>query len=203
MNVIVTNKVRAQRRKLLSRLIVEVLCLYRVKEKDLAERLNVSPRNLNMYKHGKTSPSNNAQYQAIVADLNRLIDAKREVHEPPKANNVSPEVSQAVNRLIEKRAEPSPSQSVMATAILQKAAGHIGDRAATYDRPEGERSMAKTVCMFNELVGGPAMTTEQGWLFMGLLKMVRSQQGNFKQDNYEDGAAYFALAAETAAQVRS
>lgn len=34
---------------------------------------------------------------------------------------------------------------------------------------------------------------------MALLKAVRSQQGRFKADNYEDGAAYFALAGEAAA----
>jgi hypothetical protein len=42
------------------------------------------------------------------------------------------------------------------------------------------------------------MTEEQGWLFMALLKMVRSQQGELRMDSYEDGAAYFALAGEAA-----
>jgi hypothetical protein len=79
--------------------------------------------------------------------------------------------------------------------ILTKAAGHLADRAKTYDKPEGERSMEKTVQMFNTLAG-TQLTTEQGWLFMVILKMVRSQQGEYKADNYEDGAAYFALAGE-------
>lgn len=79
--------------------------------------------------------------------------------------------------------------------ILTKAAGHLADRAKTYDKPEGERSMEKTVQMFNTLAG-TQLTTEQGWLFMVILKMVRSQQGDYKADNYEDGAAYFALAGE-------
>jgi hypothetical protein len=91
---------------------------------------------------------------------------------------------------------------VKATDILTKAAGHLADRAKTYDKPEGERSMEKTVQMFNTL-SGTQLTTEQGWLFMVLLKMVRSQQGAFKSDNYEDGAAYFALAGEAAEQVRN
>lgn len=82
-----------------------------------------------------------------------------------------------------------------AEEILNKAAGHLSDRAKTYDKPEGERSMEKTVQMFNTL-SGTQLTTEQGWLFMVLLKMVRSQQGDYKADNYEDGAAYFALAGE-------
>lgn len=74
------------------------------------------------------------------------------------------------------------------------------DRATTYDA-EGERSMSKTVTMFNTLTENE-ITEEQGWLFMALLKTVRAQQGNFKSDNYEDGAAYFGLAGE-AAQFRS
>lgn len=79
--------------------------------------------------------------------------------------------------------------------ILAKAAGHLADRAKTYDKPEGERSMRKTVDMFNVLTGGE-LTEEEGWMFMVLLKMVRSQQGEHRADNYEDGAAYFALAGE-------
>lgn len=82
-----------------------------------------------------------------------------------------------------------------ANEILTKAAQHLAERAKTYDRPEGERSMGKTVQMFNALTDGE-ITEEQGWLFMAILKMVRSQQGDYKADNYEDGAAYFALAGE-------
>lgn len=83
-----------------------------------------------------------------------------------------------------------------AEEILIKAAGHLADRAKTYDKPEGERSMRKTVDMFNVLTGGE-LTEEEGWMFMVLLKMVRSQQGEHRADNYEDGAAYFALAGES------
>jgi len=84
--------------------------------------------------------------------------------------------------------------------VLRAAAQHMQDREATYDSPGGERSMGKTVEMFNTLIGGDRLlTTEQGWMFMAILKMVRSQQGEFKADNYEDLAAYAALAAESAA----
>jgi len=88
--------------------------------------------------------------------------------------------------------------------VLSNAIEHMENRASTYDRPEGERSMEKTVTMFNTLIGGDTlMTTEQGWLFMAILKMVRTQQGTFREDNYEDLAAYAALAAETAAVTRT
>lgn len=92
-------------------------------------------------------------------------------------------------------------QPVTASGILNAAEKHLNARAVTYDKPEGERSMAATVKAFHA-VTGITITTEQGWLFMALLKAVRSQQGKCKQDNYEDGAAYFALAGEAAAVER-
>ena len=85
--------------------------------------------------------------------------------------------------------------------ILEKAAQHMKDRAATYDKPEGERSMGATVEAFKAITGHQ-LTEEQGWLFMALLKAVRSQQGGYRADSYEDGAAYFALAGEAAAGTR-
>lgn len=88
-----------------------------------------------------------------------------------------------------------------AQAILQAGLGHMQDRAATYDKPEGERSMGATVEAFNA-VTGLNLTTEQGWLFQILLKAVRSQQGGFRLDTYEDGAAYFGLMGEAAAADR-
>jgi len=100
--------------------------------------------------------------------------------------------------------EHSPKQKPAiptAPQILKTAIGHMEERAATYDQPQGERSMGKTVAMFNALTGN-TLTDEQGWLFMACLKMVRAQQGGYRADSYEDGAAYFALAGESAAQER-
>ena len=81
--------------------------------------------------------------------------------------------------------------------ILQAAQKHMKDRASTYDKPEGERSMKGTVDAFKAITG-VTLTEEQGWLFMAVLKAVRSQQGGYSSDSYEDGAAYFALAGEAA-----
>ena len=88
-----------------------------------------------------------------------------------------------------------------AEQILKAGIGHMQDRASTYDKPEGERSMGAAVEAFRA-VSGVVMTEEQGWLFMALLKAVRSQQGGFRGDSYEDGAAYFALAGEAAHAAR-
>lgn len=92
--------------------------------------------------------------------------------------------------------------SIKASDVLKQGAQHMEDRAATYDNPKGERSMRATVDAFNAITGC-MVSEEEGWLFMVLLKIVRSQQGDFKLDNYEDGAAYFALAAECAAKERA
>ena len=80
--------------------------------------------------------------------------------------------------------------------ILSKGAAHMQDRAATYDK-EGERSIPSVVKAF-EAITGHSLTNEQGWLFMALLKMVRTQKGDYRADNYEDLAAYSALMGEQA-----
>lgn len=84
-----------------------------------------------------------------------------------------------------------------AVDVLAAAASHMHNRAKTYDKPEGERSMPATVEAFNAITGHN-LTAEQGWLFQMVLKAVRSQQGDYRADCYEDGAAYFALAGEQA-----
>lgn len=75
------------------------------------------------------------------------------------------------------------------------------DRAVIRDSPGGERSMAKTVTMFRILTG-LKLSEEQGWKFMECLKMVRSEQGEYCEDDYVDGGAYAALAGEAAARTR-
>ena len=94
------------------------------------------------------------------------------------------------------------SDGSTAANILRAAIGHMEQRATTYDKPEGERSMGSTVLAFAAITG-VLMTEEQGWLFMALLKAVRSQQGACRADSYEDGAAYFALAGEAAVRDRN
>jgi len=89
----------------------------------------------------------------------------------------------------------------LAPEFLKKALGHMEDRAVTYDKEGGERSMGKTVAAFN-VITGSNLTEEEGWLFMEILKQVRSMQGSFKADNYEDLAAYAALRGECASRDR-
>lgn len=88
-----------------------------------------------------------------------------------------------------------------AADFLRAGLKHKEDRAKTYDKPEGERSMRATVHAFQQITG-IHISEEQGWLLMAILKAVRSQQGGYRADSYEDGAAYFALAGEAASNAR-
>lgn len=87
-----------------------------------------------------------------------------------------------------------------AIGILEAAAGHMRDRAATYDRPKGERSMAQTVAAFNAIAGRDLEESE-GWLLMDLLKLTRLfAHPGFHRDSAEDHVAYGALLAEARAK---
>jgi hypothetical protein len=87
-----------------------------------------------------------------------------------------------------------------APVLLDTAAGHLRDRAATYDKPEGERSMAKTVAIFN-LHHGTSLTEAQGWHLLQILKDVRLfTRGKYHADSAEDCIAYAALKAEAMAK---
>jgi len=86
--------------------------------------------------------------------------------------------------------------------VLECAKALLVARGKSYDKPEGERSMAATVEAFNTITG-LALSEQQGWLFMVVLKAVRSQQGSFKIDSYEDLVAYGALMTEAAQKEKS
>ncbi|MCK9550272.1 DUF6378 domain-containing protein [Aquamicrobium sp.] len=84
--------------------------------------------------------------------------------------------------------------------LLQAAARHMSDRAATYDAPQGERSMARTVTAFNALTG-QHISEAEGWLLLQLLKDARQwQRPDYHADSAEDCIAYAALKAEALAR---
>jgi hypothetical protein len=89
-----------------------------------------------------------------------------------------------------------------ADEILTAAAQHMRDRAATYDKPGGERSMAQTVAIFN-LYHCTSLTEAQGWHMMQILKDVRLfARPGYHADSAEDCTAYSALKAEAMASVQ-
>lgn len=90
-----------------------------------------------------------------------------------------------------------PVPTPKAPELLGRAAMHMHDRAATYDEPDGERSMGKTVVAFNA-VTGHNLTESEGWLIMTILKAVRAQaRSKATDDSLEDLIAYAALYGES------
>lgn len=90
-----------------------------------------------------------------------------------------------------------------AADILAKARQHLISRAAARDQVGGARSMSRTVAAFNALTGRQ-ISERDGWLFMALVKAARAcTTPTGIPDDYEDGAAYFALAGESAAEAES
>lgn len=93
----------------------------------------------------------------------------------------------------------APSEQSTADQILNDAIATMVERGKSYDKNgnDKERSMPQIVAAF-EAVTGIKLTPEQGNKFMVIVKLVRSEQGEDKPDNYIDGAAYMALAGEAA-----
>lgn len=88
-----------------------------------------------------------------------------------------------------------------APELLHKAASIMEERGKEYDKPEGERSMAKAVQAFS-IITGVRISESEGWLFMQILKDVRQWQNpdRFHADSAEDCIAYSALKAEALAE---
>lgn len=81
--------------------------------------------------------------------------------------------------------------------ILHKAAVHIENRAALRDQPDGEKSFKRTAELCNVMLQDKLhadLTGEDIALILMQLKVVRSQNGDLVVDDYEDMAAYAALA---------
>jgi hypothetical protein len=100
-------------------------------------------------------------------------------------------------RIMPSMADDPDSGGTGAPGLLDKAARHMRDRAATYDKPGGERSMSATVTAFNAITGHDLRESE-GWLLQALLKMVRSETRDEPHaDSVEDLIAYSALFGES------
>ena len=83
---------------------------------------------------------------------------------------------------------------VPAQEFLDEAVETMRKRAIQRDS-EQERSMAKTVAIFNAWTGS-SMSEADGWRFMICLKQAREIQGKFHKDDYVDLSAYAGLLGE-------
>lgn len=151
-------------------------------------------------------PPHPTTYSKDIADLNNYgldvsfvaVDEAAELVGPEQSVDSFDEV-EATEAYADIKAElASP---IGADEILQVANEAIVQRGVMYDSTgqQQERSMGKIVAMFNALTGHE-LTNEQGWKFMCLLKLARSEQGEFSLDSFIDLATYAALAGEEAAK---
>lgn len=85
--------------------------------------------------------------------------------------------------------------------FLQAAIDVQKERGAQYDKPSGERSMAATVAAFN-CITGFTLEESDGWMLLGLLKLVRQSQNpeKYHHDSALDFVAYASLYAEAASE---
>ena len=88
------------------------------------------------------------------------------------------------------------------TEFLQSAMDVQKERGKQYDKPSGERSMAATVSAFN-CITGYTLEEADGWMFMGLLKLVRQAQNpeKYHHDSALDASLYAEAASEQCGQV--
>lgn len=84
---------------------------------------------------------------------------------------------------------------IHALTIIESGSKTLGDRGQLRDQPQGERSMAAVVRVWNALTGHN-ITEAEGWEFMIALKLVRGRQGKFHEDDYTDLVGYSALLGE-------
>lgn len=90
---------------------------------------------------------------------------------------------------------------IKSTMFLEEALKDQQRKGELRESQEGERSMGKIVAAFNGVKGSQVLSETDGWLFMVLLKLVRSDNGKFHSDDYSDAASYASLLGEAASRV--
>lgn len=82
-----------------------------------------------------------------------------------------------------------------AVSFLEEAAETMKARAALRDKPSGERTAKKIAEVFNAITGHD-LTESDAWMFLIVLKIVRSRSGKYNRDDYVDLGAYSSLLGE-------
>ena len=120
-----------------------------------------------------------------------------DAHEAEEAGAVGAFIEAAADEVLLEVAPPDAEVPLAeAPELLGRAARHMHDRASTYDKPEGERSMGRAVQAFNAITGH-SLTEAEGWLLLQVLKDVRLfTRSEYHADSAEDCIAYAALKAE-------
>lgn len=100
----------------------------------------------------------------------------------------------------ELKKEPQPDKQ-SAHSFLDEASNTMKQRAALRDAEDGERTAAKIAEVFNAITGHN-INEADAWMFLVVLKIVRSRNGKYNRDDYVDLAAYAGLLGECESQNR-
>lgn len=89
-----------------------------------------------------------------------------------------------------------------AAEMLEKAAGLVGgDRAATHgDKVQNHQNIARLWTAYLQNQGSSVLSAEDVACMMVLLKIARTQLGDFNPDDYVDAAGYAAIGFEIESQ---
>jgi hypothetical protein len=85
--------------------------------------------------------------------------------------------------------------------FLDEAAAVMKQRAALRDKEGGERTAGQIAKVFNAITGHE-ITEADAWIFLITLKIVRSRNGKYNEDDYTDLSAYAALLGEHESESR-
>ena len=96
--------------------------------------------------------------------------------------------------------EPLPERTMRANDLINAQQVILGERGAERDSPDGERSMAHTVAIFN-VITKHSLTEREGWMFMQALKIARNQRKP-SIDGFVDLANYVVLEGEAAKLIK-
>jgi hypothetical protein len=104
--------------------------------------------------------------------------------------------------MITSKSKKGAKQPRTAQQFLAHAAALQVQRGKQYDQADGERSMGKTVAVFN-IITGHSLSEAEGWLLQQLLKDVRQWSApEYHEDSAVDGVSYSSLKAESLAAGR-
>jgi len=128
------------------------------------------------------------QFDQIHAEVDRLGNKLDGVVETKHVGFATEKSTEDIESKPDLQCEP-------ADGFLDEASRQMKHRAALRDRENGERTAAQIAKVFNAITGN-RITEADAWMFLIVLKIVRSRNGKYNRDDYVDLAAYASLLGE-------
>jgi hypothetical protein len=138
-----------------------------------------------------------ARFKAVGIDPDKELvtgafSVQQKVEEPVK---YTPEMDAATKAMVDILNNGVVGTKRPAHTFLEEASRAMKQRAELRDAEGGERTAAKIAEVFNAITGHN-ISEADAWMFLIVLKIVRSRNGKFNADDYVDLAAYAGLLGE-------